>query len=79
MPGFTHHRAKLAALSRHGAAPEVLDAVRRELEDARRDMAAAETLRFINVRRARFGLPPLDDPVVDAVTRAVFLGEREAA
>lgn len=60
---------QVAAFERHGAAPEVLAAARRDLEAAKLRQAA-------DAGRARLGLPPLADDLA-AVVAAVAL--REAA
>jgi hypothetical protein len=66
---FTRYRARYAAFAKHGAAPEVIRA-------ARRDLAAAKLRKAADVERARLGLPPLADDLA-AVVAAVAL--REAA
>ncbi len=64
----THLRARVAALSLHGANRIALDAARREL-------GAVNIRRTVDKQRAALGLPPVADDLATVLTAAAFLGE----
>ncbi len=79
MSDFTHHRARLAALARHGADPGVLGEAQRAVIAAGRPLAAERMRRLVAAECAREGFPAPSSDLEAVSFVAAVLAAGEAA